>query len=96
MGTSVTRSEISLCTQSFLWTLLWAPSCLPGSAQHPLPVPWDWPHAQPTSAVSLQVAGLPGPAAARCGHLPPGAGRPHPQLQGDPGRVSLRALARPS
>ena len=37
MGTSVTRSEISLCTQSFLWTLLWAPSCLPGPASTPAP-----------------------------------------------------------
>lgn len=75
-----------------LWTLLWAPGCLPSSAQHPLLLPWDWRCAQPRRAVSLQVAGLPGPAAARRGHLPPGAGRPHPQLQGDPGRVSLRAL----
>lgn len=40
------------------------PRLLPSSAQHPLLLPWDWPRAQPRRAVSLQVAGLPGPAAA--------------------------------
>lgn len=59
----------------------------------PFLLPWDWaPRARPTCTLCPQVAGLLGPAAVRRGHLPPGTGRPHPQLQGDPGRVSLWAL----
>lgn len=48
----------------------------PRLSSHPIPV-------------CPQVAGLLGPAAARRGHLPAGAGRPHPQLQGHSGWVSL-------
>lgn len=47
MGTSVTKSEANLCTQSCLWTLFCAPGCLLRSAQHPLPLPWDWPVPSP-------------------------------------------------
>lgn len=78
------------------WLPLRAPGCLPQPcpaqggdawpASAPLPpVSWVW----PTPAVCPQVAGLLGASAAGRRHLPAGAGRPHPQLQGHPGRVSL-------
>ena len=58
---------------------------MPDLPQHPRPPPAAWgPHP-----LCLQVAGLLGPASARRCHLPAGAGRPHPQFQGHPGRVSL-------